>query len=87
MRVIRDSIVRPFRFMVGTRGIFGRRTLIEGANAAESVGYDAICIHDHLSERGPGVRPDPQAVRAIAVSSMLPQETPRRSRGGEESPQ
>jgi probable F420-dependent oxidoreductase len=41
--------VKPFRFMVATRGIFDRPTLIEHARRAESVGYDAICIHDHLT--------------------------------------
>jgi probable F420-dependent oxidoreductase len=41
--------VPPFRFMVGTRGVLDRRTLIARARAAESVGYDALCIHDHLT--------------------------------------
>lgn len=41
--------VQPFRFMVATRGILDRPTLIEHARRAESVGYDAICIHDHLT--------------------------------------
>jgi probable F420-dependent oxidoreductase len=43
------SRMQPFRFMVATRGILDRRTLIEHARRAESVGYDAICIHDHLT--------------------------------------
>ena len=41
--------MQPFRFMVATRGILDRPTLIEHARRAESVGYDAICIHDHLT--------------------------------------
>lgn len=41
----------PFRFMVGTRGVLDRRTLLAQARAAEAVGYDAICIHDHLTRQ------------------------------------
>lgn len=41
--------MQPFRFMVGTRGILDRQTLVERARSAESIGYDAICIHDHLT--------------------------------------
>ena len=40
--------VRPFQFMVGTRGIVDRATLVRGAQVAESVGYSHLCIHDHL---------------------------------------
>jgi len=40
--------VRPFQFMIGTRGIVDRATLIQGARMAESVGYSHLCIHDHL---------------------------------------
>jgi probable F420-dependent oxidoreductase len=40
--------VRPFQFMIGTRGIVDRATLIRGAQVAESVGYSHLCIHDHL---------------------------------------
>jgi probable F420-dependent oxidoreductase len=40
--------VRPFQFMVGTRGIVDRATLVRSAQAAESVGYSHLCIHDHL---------------------------------------
>jgi probable F420-dependent oxidoreductase len=35
--------------MIGTRGILERRELVERARAAESIGYDALCIHDHLA--------------------------------------
>jgi probable F420-dependent oxidoreductase len=41
--------VQPFRFMVATRGILDRSTLIDHARRAEAVGYDAICIHVHLT--------------------------------------
>jgi probable F420-dependent oxidoreductase len=40
--------VQPFRFLVGARGILDRRTLLEGARAAEAVGYGDLTIHDHL---------------------------------------
>jgi probable F420-dependent oxidoreductase len=41
--------MQPFRFMVATRGLLDRPTLIDNARRAEAVGYDAICIHDHLT--------------------------------------
>ena len=41
--------MRPFRFIVGTRGIVDRQNLVERVRVAESIGYDAISIHDHLS--------------------------------------
>jgi probable F420-dependent oxidoreductase len=41
--------MQPFRFMVATRGIVDRAALVERARRAEAVGYDAICIHDHLT--------------------------------------
>jgi probable F420-dependent oxidoreductase len=40
--------VRPFEFMVGTREIVDRATLVRDARVAESVGYSHLCIHDHL---------------------------------------
>jgi len=57
--------VTPFRFMVGTRGILDRRALIDGARTAESVGYDAICIHDHLT---PQLAPVP-VLTAVAMAT------------------
>jgi probable F420-dependent oxidoreductase len=57
--------MRPFRFMVGTRGIVDRRTLVEGARAAEATGYDAICIHDHLT---PQLAPIP-VLTAVAMAT------------------
>jgi len=41
--------VRPFRFLVGARGVQDRRTLLEGARAAESIGYSDLTVHDHLT--------------------------------------
>jgi probable F420-dependent oxidoreductase len=35
--------------MVGTRGLVDRRTLVDGARMAESVGYSHLTIHDHLT--------------------------------------
>jgi probable F420-dependent oxidoreductase len=58
--------VKPFRFMVGTRGILDRRTLVEGVQSAESVGYDAICIHDHLT---PQLAPVP-VLTAVAMATQ-----------------
>jgi probable F420-dependent oxidoreductase len=46
-------MVRPFRFLVGARGLQDRRTLIEGARAAEAVGYSDLTIHDHLAHAAP----------------------------------
>jgi probable F420-dependent oxidoreductase len=40
--------MRPFQFMIGTRGVLDRSALIDGARMAESVGYSHLCIHDHL---------------------------------------
>jgi len=51
--------------MVGTRGILDRRTLIDHARTAESVGYDAICIHDHLT---PQLAPIP-VLTAVAMAT------------------
>jgi probable F420-dependent oxidoreductase len=42
-------VVRPFRFLVGARGVQDRQTLVEGARAAESVGYSDLTVHDHLT--------------------------------------
>ncbi len=40
--------MKPFRFLVGARGITDRRTLVERARAAEATGYSDLTIHDHL---------------------------------------
>jgi alkanesulfonate monooxygenase SsuD/methylene tetrahydromethanopterin reductase-like flavin-dependent oxidoreductase (luciferase family) len=50
--------------MVGTRGS-DRRTLIDSARRAESIGYDAICIHDHLT---PQLAPTP-VLTAVAMAT------------------
>ena len=57
--------VRPFQFMIGTRGILDRPTLIDGVRMAESIGYDAICIHDHLT---PQLAPIP-VLTAVAMAT------------------
>jgi probable F420-dependent oxidoreductase len=41
--------VRPFRFLVGARGLQDRRTLVEHARAAEAAGYSDLTVHDHLT--------------------------------------
>ena len=41
--------MRPFRFLVGARGVQDRRTLLEDARAAEAVGYSDLTVHDHLT--------------------------------------
>jgi len=41
--------VRPFRFLVGARGVQSRQTLLENARAAEAVGYSDLTVHDHLT--------------------------------------
>ena len=43
--------MRPFQFMIGTRGVLDRATLVREARAAESVGYSHVCIHDHLTSQ------------------------------------
>jgi probable F420-dependent oxidoreductase len=43
--------MRPFRFLVGARGLLDRRTLVEGARAAEATGYSDLTIHDHLTRQ------------------------------------
>jgi probable F420-dependent oxidoreductase len=57
--------VRPFRFLVGARGLHDRRTLIEGARAAEAVGYSDLTIHDHLE---PQLAPIP-VLTAVAMAT------------------
>jgi probable F420-dependent oxidoreductase len=41
--------MKPFRFLIGARGVQDRRTLVEGARAAEAVGYSDLTVHDHLT--------------------------------------
>jgi probable F420-dependent oxidoreductase len=41
--------VRPFRFLVGARGVQDPRALVESARAAEAVGYSDLTVHDHLA--------------------------------------
>jgi probable F420-dependent oxidoreductase len=46
--------VKPFRFLVGARGLQDTRALVESARAAEAVGYSDVTVHDHL---GPQLAP------------------------------
>lgn len=41
--------MRPFQFMVGTRGVLARDALLDGARMAEATGYSHLTIHDHLT--------------------------------------
>ena len=41
--------MKPFRFLVGARGVQDRRTLMQAARAAEEVGYSDLTVHDHLT--------------------------------------
>jgi probable F420-dependent oxidoreductase len=41
--------MNPFRFLIGARGVQDRRTLVEGARAAEAVGFSDLTVHDHLT--------------------------------------
>jgi alkanesulfonate monooxygenase SsuD/methylene tetrahydromethanopterin reductase-like flavin-dependent oxidoreductase (luciferase family) len=41
--------MKPFRFLVGARGLPDRRTLLDRARAAEDVGYTDVTVHDHLA--------------------------------------
>ena len=41
--------MQPFRFLVGARGVQDRQTLVEGARAAEAIGYSDLTVHDHLT--------------------------------------
>jgi len=57
--------VKPFRFLVGARGLQDRRPLIEGARRAEAVGYGDLAIHDHLE---PQLAPVP-VLTAVAIAT------------------
>ncbi len=50
-RIGEDGEVRPFQFMIGTRQIVDRATLVRDARVAEATGYSHLCIHDHLLEQ------------------------------------
>jgi probable F420-dependent oxidoreductase len=60
-----DGRVRPFQFMIGTRGIPDPRALVEGARMAESIGYSHLTVHDHLS---PQLAPIP-VLTAVAMAT------------------
>jgi probable F420-dependent oxidoreductase len=41
--------VRPFRFIIGSRGVVDARTVAERARWAESIGCSHVAVHDHLA--------------------------------------
>jgi probable F420-dependent oxidoreductase len=41
--------MKPFRFLVGARGLQDRQTLLERARTAEAIGYSDLTVHDHLA--------------------------------------
>jgi probable F420-dependent oxidoreductase len=57
--------MRPFQFMIGTRGLVDRRTLVDGARMAESIGFSHLTIHDHLT---PQLAPVP-VLTAVAMAT------------------
>ncbi len=57
--------MKPFRFLVGARGLQDRRTLVERARAAEATGYSDLTIHDHLE---PQLAPIP-VLTAVAMAT------------------
>jgi probable F420-dependent oxidoreductase len=57
--------VTPFRFLVGAGGLDDRRALIEGARAAEAIGFCDLIIHDHLT---PQLAPIP-VLTAVAMAT------------------
>ncbi len=59
--------MRPFQFLIGVRGVVDRRSLIDGARTAESIGYSGVTIHDHLSVQ----------MAPIAVLTAVAMETER----------
>ena len=56
--------LRPFRFLAGATEIVDGRTLAERARRAESIGYDALVIPDHLLEQ-----PSPIPVMATIAAA------------------
>jgi probable F420-dependent oxidoreductase len=60
--------LRPFRFLAGFQGVVDRATLAETARRAESIGFSALVIPDHLIEQ---LSPVPAlAVVAAATESL-----------------
>jgi probable F420-dependent oxidoreductase len=57
--------MKPFQFMIGTRGLTDRRSLVEGARLAESIGFSHLTIHDHLT---PQLAPIP-VLTAVAMAT------------------
>ena len=43
------AYVRPFRFIVGSRGVVDAQTLTERVRWAESIGCSHVAVHDHLA--------------------------------------
>ena len=57
--------VKPFQFMIATRGIVDGPTLVQRARMAESIGYSHLCSHDHLTAQ---LAPMP-ALTAVAMAT------------------
>jgi probable F420-dependent oxidoreductase len=57
--------MKPFQFMIGTRGLADPRAVVEGARIAESVGFSGLTIHDHLT---PQLAPIP-VLTAVAMGT------------------
>ena len=57
--------VKPFQFMIATRGIVDGPTLVQRARMAESIGYSHLCSHDHLTAQ---LAPIP-ALTAVAMAT------------------
>ncbi len=60
--------MRPFRLMVGYRGMPDRDTLLADARRAESVGFTHVAIHDHLT---PQLAPIPLLTAVGMVTERL----------------
>ena len=45
------TVMRPFRFMIGSNDALDGRTLAERARWAEAIGCSHICVHDHLTHQ------------------------------------
>jgi hypothetical protein len=61
-------MTRPFRFIAGLRHVVDGATLVEHARNAETVGYEQLCIHDHLT---PQLGPIPMLTAAAMATTRL----------------
>jgi probable F420-dependent oxidoreductase len=60
--------MHPFTFLAAIQGIFDGRTLAETARRAESIGYDALVVPDHLI---PQLSPVPAMATIAAATTRL----------------